>query len=42
MKITDAESKDKTLKILTKLKPSFNKFSIPEIMWQSQKEVRKH
>ena len=30
------------LKILTKLKPSFNKFSIPEATWQSKKEVGKH
>ena len=43
MKITDAVSDgDKTLRIFTKLRPSSNKFPIPEITWQSKKEVRKH
>lgn len=43
MKITDAVSDgDKTLRVLTKLNPNSNKFAIPEIIWQSKKEVGKH
>lgn len=43
MKITNAVSDgDKTLRSLTKLNPSSNKFPIPEITWQSKKEVGKH
>lgn len=43
MKITDAVSDgDKTLRILTKLKPSSNKSLIPEIIRQPKKEAGKH
>jgi len=42
MKNTAASDVDKNLRILTKLKPSSNKFPIPEITWQYKKEVEKH